>query len=71
MIDRKEKEQLQELLDLITAQSEANWGDDKTWQKEMRFIVVELDEIINGEGSDDYEVWRAESVDRNLDSSAI
>ena len=48
MIDRKEKEQLQDLLDLITAQSEANWGDDKTWQKEMRFIVVELDEIING-----------------------
>ena len=48
MIDRKEKEQLQDLLDLITAQSEANWGDYKTWQKEMRFIVVELDEIING-----------------------
>ena len=48
MIDRKEKEQLQDLLDLITAQSEANWGDHKTWQKEMRFIVVELDKIING-----------------------
>ena len=71
MIDRKEKEQLQELLDLITAQCNANWGYDEIWKKEMRFIVVELDEIINGEGSDDYEVWRAESVDRNLDSSAI
>ena len=48
MIDRKEKEQLQDLLDLITAQSEANWGDDDTWKKEMKFIKTELDEIING-----------------------
>ena len=71
MIDRKEKEQLQDLLDLITAQSEANWGDDDTWKKEMKFIKTELDEIINGKGNDDYEVWRAESVDRNLDGSSI
>ena len=54
MIDRKEKELLQDLLDLITAQSEANWGDDKTWQKEMRFIKIELYEIIKekGEGNE-------------------
>ena len=48
MIDRKEKELLQDLLDLITAQSEANWGDDETWKNEVKFIAIELDEIING-----------------------
>ena len=48
MIDRIEKAQLQDLLDLITNQWNANWGDNKTWQGEMKFIKTELDEIING-----------------------
>jgi len=48
MIDKKEKTLLQDLLDLITTQCNANWGDDKTWRGEMKFIKTELDEIING-----------------------
>jgi len=48
MIDRIEKAQLQDLLDLITNLCNANWGDDESWRKEMKFINTELDEIING-----------------------
>ena len=36
------------IMEVATASSKANWGNDKDWQQDFQFIVTEIDEFLNG-----------------------
>ena len=36
------------IMEVATASSKANWGNDKDWQRDFQFIVTEIDEFLNG-----------------------